>query len=133
MIAKFPFTDLTVSDLCILDPRHRVHVTATSLTRLLKRFNSHSDSTCDVDAVLMEFREYKSLPDSQLTPCISLEEFWKSMGELPLPGGEATAIRFGNLATFCKTLLVLPHSTADPECLFSMIGTVLRAVKTETL
>ena len=51
MIAKFPFTDLTVSDLCILDPRHRFHVTATSLTRLLKRFNSHSDSTCDVDGV----------------------------------------------------------------------------------
>ena len=72
----------------------------------------------------MEFREYKSLPDSQLTRCISLEEFWKSMGELPLPGGEATAMRFGNLAKFCKTLLVLPHSTADPERLFSMIGKV---------
>ena len=61
MIAKFPFTDLTVSDLSILDPHHRIDVTVTSLTRLLNRFNNNS--TCDVDAVLMEFRENKSLPN----------------------------------------------------------------------
>ena len=46
MIAKFPFTDLTVGDLSILNPRHRFQVTATSLTRLLKRFNNNS--TCDI-------------------------------------------------------------------------------------
>ena len=45
------------------------------------------------------------------------------MGEILLPAGEATAKRFCNLAK-CKTLLVLPHSTADPERLFSMIGKV---------
>ena len=45
-----------------------------------------------------------------------------SMGEILLPAGDATAKRFCNLAKFCKTLLVLPHSTADPERLFSMIG-----------
>ena len=57
MIAKFPITDLTISDLSILNPRHRFHVTATSLTRLLKRFSKNF--TCDdVDAVLMEFCEY---------------------------------------------------------------------------
>ena len=82
------------------------------------------NSTCDIDAVLMEFREYKSLPESQLPVCNdSLEQFWTSMGEILLPTGEATAKRFGNLAKFCKTLLVLPHSTADPER-FSMIGKV---------
>ena len=123
MIAKFPFTDLTVSDLSILNPCHRFQVTATSLTRLLKRFNNNS--TCDIDAVLMEFREYKSLPESQLPVCNdSLEQFWTSMGEIPLPAGEATAKRFGNLAKFCKTLLVLPHTIADPERLFSIIGKV---------
>ena len=99
-------------------------MTATSLIRLLKRFNNNCK--CDIDAVLKEFREYKSLPESQLPVCNddSLEHFWTSMGEIPLPAGEATAKRFGNLAKFCKTLLVLPHSTADPERLFSMIGKV---------
>ena len=46
------------------------------------------------------------------------------MGEIPLPAREAAAKRFCNLAKFCKTLLVLPHCTADPERLFSMIGKV---------
>ena len=123
MLAKFPLTGLTISDLSILNPCHRFHVTAISLTRLLQRFNNNS--TCDIDAVLMEFREYKSLPESQLPACNdSLEHFWNSMGEIPLPAGEATAKRFDNLAKFCKILLVLPHSTADSERLFSMIGKV---------
>jgi hypothetical protein len=46
------------------------------------------------------------------------------MGKLPLLAGEVGAKRFGDLANFCKLLLVLPHSTADPERLFSMIGKV---------
>ena len=121
MLAKFPFTDFTVSDVSILNPRHRFHATAISLTRLLKRFNNNS--TCDIDAVLMEFREYKSLLESHLPACNdSLEQFWNSMGKIPLPAGEVTAKRFGNQAKFCKILLVLPHSTALTERLFSMIG-----------
>ena len=93
------------------------------MTRLLKRFNY--SSTYDIDAVLMEFREFKSVPDSQLPECNnSLEVFWASVGSLPLPAGDVGTKRFGNLARFCKTLLALPHSTADPERLFSMVNKV---------
>ena len=64
----------------------RVHqVTAASVIRLLKQFNNNS--IYDVDAILMEFREYKSLPDSQLPIIASkyaLEGFWSAIGELPL-------------------------------------------------
>ena len=70
MILKFPFTDITISDL------KRYQVTAASVIRLLKRFNNNS--IYDVDAILMEFRKYKSLPDSQLPIIASknaLEEF----------------------------------------------------------
>ena len=63
--AKFPFTDQTISDLSMLDPCHCFHVTAAYITRLFKCFNKHS-STDDLDALLMELREYKLLPDSQL-------------------------------------------------------------------
>ena len=71
----------------------------------------------------MEFREYQSLPDPQLPAYKSLDDFWASVGDLPKPAGEFGEKRFGNLIGFCKTLLVL-HSTADPERLFSMIGKV---------
>ena len=49
------------------------------------------------------------------------------MGELPQPAGDVDAKRFGNLTESCKVLLILPHSTADPERLFSMIGKMERS------
>ena len=102
----------TVSDVSILNPRHRFHATAISLTRLLKRFNNNS--TCDIDAVLMEFREYKSLLESHLPACNdSLEQFWNSMGKIPLPAGEATAISASvirkSFARFYLFYLTLQH------------------------
>lgn len=126
MISKFPFTDITINDLRILDPEQHLQVSVTSVTRLLKRFNNNS--IYDVDAVTMEFREYKSLPDSQLPQPVTrksaLEEFWTLMGELPLLARESNAKRFDHLAGFCKNLLILPHSTADPERLFSILGKI---------
>ena len=109
------FTDLTVSDLSILNPRHRFHVTATSsLTRLLKRFNTNSN--CDVDAVVMEFREYRSLADSQLPACNDSGPPWGIFRSLPE--------RLLLIKCFYNLAVVLPHSTANPERLFSMIGKV---------
>ena len=46
------------------------------------------------------------------------------MGVLPKPAGAIHEKRFDHLANFCKLLLVLPHSTADPERLLSVIGKV---------
>ena len=34
---------------------------------------------------------------------------------------DSSTFRFGNLSTLAKHLLVLPHSNADPERLFSMV------------
>lgn len=123
IIAKFPFTDKTIGALSLLDPCNRHKVSSVSVTMLLSRFCKQS-STDEVDTVLKEWHEYQSLPSNQLPEFKSLEEFWASMGRLPLPAGEVGTKRFGNLANFCKLLLVLPHSTADPERLFSMIGKV---------
>ena len=85
MCTKDDFEVSLSGDLKILDPRQRYQVTAASVIKLLKRFNNNSNY--DVDAILMEFREYKSLPDSQLPIIASkyaLEGFWSAMGELPL-------------------------------------------------
>ena len=120
MIAKFPFADLTINDLSVLDPRHRFEASAASVTWLFKCFTP----TADLDAILMEFREYQSLPDPQLPAYKSLDDFWASVRDLPKPASEIGKKRFGNLTVFCKTLLILPQSTADLERLFSMIGKV---------
>ena len=43
---------------------------------------------------------------------------------MSLHPGEVGEKCFGNLTNFCKLLLVLPHSTADLERLFSIIGNI---------
>ena len=57
--------DLIINDLSMLDPRYRFEASAASVTRLFWRFTP----TADLDAILMEFREYQSLPDPQLPAC----------------------------------------------------------------
>ena len=69
-------------------------------------------------------REYRSLPESQLPQFSSLEDFWAKMGAFPKPGGEEPEKCFSNLTHACQLLLVLPHSTADLERFFSVIGKV---------
>ena len=63
------------------------------------------------------------MPDNQL-PIFDEsgepDQFWFSMGKIQKPG-DTSQKRFSNLAGLCKTLLVLPHSNADPDRLFSMV------------
>ena len=96
----------------MLDPRNKI--SSVVVIRLLKRFNK-TCSAEEMDTVLKEWQEFKSLPDDNLPTCVSLEHFWFCIGQIPLPAGEVGEKRFGNLANFRKLLLVLPHSTADPE------------------
>ena len=120
---KFPFTDITFKDLSLLDTWYCFEASSASLDRLVRRFQP----SADVDSLLMELRDYQSLPEAQLPPQPSqesLESFWVSMGAMPQPGGEIGDKRFPTLTQLCKTLLVLSHSTADPERLFSVIGKI---------
>ena len=50
----------------------------------------------------------------------SLDEFWHGVGKAKKPGN-SSELRFGTLYRLATVLLVLPHSNADPERLFSMV------------
>ena len=83
---------------------------------------------------MMEFRDYRVAPDCQLPAFVSgpsdvtesestsgtLDNFWAAMGELRSIT-DSTLLRFGTLSHLAKIMLVLPHSNADPERLFSMV------------
>ena len=71
IIAKFPFGDQMIQDLSLLDPRHRFEASTALVTRLCKRFSP----AADLDAVLLEFRDYQPLPECQMPTYTSLEEF----------------------------------------------------------
>ena len=49
-----------------------------------------------------------------------VDHFWATMAEQKNITDSAS-LRFGTLAQLAKTLLVLPHSNAEPDRLFSMV------------
>ena len=83
---------------------------------------------CKVCAVdISVFRDYRVAPIDQLPAFVpsddaAVDYFWFAMGELKVIT-DLTSLRFG----IAKILLVLPHSNADPERLFSMV----RKIETE--
>ena len=78
----------------------------------------------DLDQLQKELRDFKSMPESQLpefdnTSPSSVDHFWANIGDMMQPGNSEEK-RFEKLK-YLQVLLVLPHSTADAERLFSMI------------
>ena len=79
----------------------------------------------------MEFRDFRSSSDSDLpefNPEVhaAIEHFWDAMSKVKLVT-DINTHKFGTLGVLAKTLLVLLHSNADPERLFSMV----RKIETE--
>ena len=123
MISKFPFGDVTIQDLGVLDPRNRLKVTSESVNRLAKKFLSFTSDE-EFDDLQAEIRDYRSMPETEL-PTLNdsksvIDHFWSEIAELMQPG-DLQQRRFPRLAHLSKVLLVLLHSTADPERLFSMV------------
>ena len=78
----------------------------------------------EMDNLSMEFQDCCALSDDQLPPfnmveVTAIDHFWAAMAEVKLVTDICT-LRFGILSRLAKVLLILPHSNADPERLFSM-------------
>ena len=117
MLSKFPFQDLTIRDLAILNPASRSTISTASVLRLSGRFTSLT-SPNDIDDLECEVRDYKSMAASQL-PTVSsgpssIDHFWADLADMRKIT-DTEEKRFTHLPALCKRLLVLPHSTADPE------------------
>ena len=100
------------------------------LVQLANRFGSFSPD--ELDTLNMQFRDYRAAPLDQLPtydPCEAagaIDHFWAAMAEVKSVTN-LEVYRFGTLSSFAQVLLVLPHSNADPERLFSMV----RKIETE--
>jgi hypothetical protein len=120
ILAKFPET---IKELAFLDPRNREKTTITGLIQLANRFTIFTAD--EIDDLVTEFRDYRAISDSDLPSLgtnehAALDHFWAAVAEVKSITDSET-YHFGFLAQLAKTLLVLPHSNADPERLFSMV------------
>ena len=116
VLAKFPFAD----DLAFLDPRNREKTTSSALANRFTEF-----TTDEIDDLVTEFRDYRAaldieLPEVSADMPAALDYFWAAVAEVHSVTDSETC-RFGTLARLAKILLVLPHSNADPERLFSKV------------
>ena len=67
----------------------------------------------------MEFRDFRSSSDSDLPEFnpkehATIEHFWDAMSKVKFVT-DINMHKYGTLAVLAKTLLVSPHSNADPE------------------
>ena len=123
ILTKFPFSDNTIKELAFLDPRNRELSSSTGVVQLVTRFTSFTVD--QMDTLSMQFRDFRAASDDQLPPfdpheTAAIDHFQAAMAEVPLVT-DLDTLRCGVLSVLAKVLLVLPHSNADPERLFSMI------------
>lgn len=126
---NFPHDDEVVKNAIILDVTKRASVDNTNLSVLLERFPGLVEED-ELTALENEFLEYQFLSDHEL-PDTSIvmadgtlmnrrvDEIWNEISQMKnLVTGQE---RFPILGKFMAGLLVIPHSNAGCERLFSMV------------
>ena len=86
----------------------------------------------EIDLIVEEFLTYKVAPDNQLplydpNAETAIDHFWSLMGRFKVVTSTLvsdSSLAYSNLTHLLKILLVLPHSNADPERLFSLVGNI---------
>lgn len=126
IISKFPFNDATLKKLQVLDPRNRFTVATADVLDLAHQFTSFTND--DTDSLTMEYLDFCSCTDEELPPFdpktnTAIDNFWANVEDITTVT-DLNSLRFGKLAQLSKALLLLPHSNADPERLFSMVRNI---------
>ena len=123
IIDKFPFNDDIFKKLLMLYPRNRFMTDRADVLDLARRFMSFSQD--DMDLLTMECLDYRSCTDDELPTFnpqrdAAIDNFWADIGDIKTVTDLET-LRFEKLSQLMKALLLLPHSNADPERLFSTV------------
>uniref|UniRef100_H3ATZ4 HAT C-terminal dimerisation domain-containing protein n=1 Tax=Latimeria chalumnae TaxID=7897 RepID=H3ATZ4_LATCH len=127
---KLPALDKTRKLLTIIDKNHNTH-TFDDLASLLEMFPCLKKEL-DIAKLEEEFISYQVLnidalvEGSKDSSQIRMNTFWHKIGQIKDPGTRQNT--FALLPTVMKQLLVLPHSNADCERVFS----ITRKNSTET-
>ena len=123
MLQKFPFTNVFLKDLKLLQPTHRLDVTAQVACRLADNLPPHVVPPDKRERLRDEFRDWQILDDSSLpsyTAGDKLDVYWGTVAQMRNSSGQ---FRFEYLCKLTKVLLTIPCSiyNAGGERMFSMV------------
>lgn len=118
MILKFPFGDELLRHAAVADIEKRLSAKVHSLHFFIGRFPCILPEDITADQVEDEFRVYQTttFEDSLLQK--RCDEAWKDIGRIKKGGVEV----FKNLSAVMLGILVIFHSNADCERIFSLVG-----------
>ena len=126
LIEKFPFEDEMIKELAFLDPQNRGLSSVRGIIDLARRFTAFTMD--ELDTLTAEFQDYRACSDSQLPKYDPKEDtvdyFWSALGKVKSVT-DHESLRFSLLSQLAKRLMILPHSNADPERLFSMVRNIV--------
>ena len=93
-----------------------------SVLQLAKRLPPHFVPAEEYDALREEFMEYAVATDADL-PAMDdgVDAFWSAMASLKTVAGH---YKYSTISKLMKTYLLLPHSNADSERVFSMVNKI---------
>ena len=137
VLSKFPITDELLKHARWINVQKRSQAKWESVEYFLSRFKS-ALNTVNIDEMYDEFRDYQSLTDEDIGVIAWKEAkvvdglvndqeifhyrvdiLWWYMSQMVIP--ESSAKRFCHLQKVAELVVLLPHSNAGEERLFSMV------------
>lgn len=120
MVGKFPYDDPVIINAQVADISKRQVLQFNQLRYFVDRFACLLPAECTKDQLEEEFLAYQitALPDA-ITTSERIDVAWHMISNIidPLSGRK----RFGNLSNVMKGILVMFHSNADCERIFSLV------------
>ncbi|RXN16530.1 hypothetical protein ROHU_027475 [Labeo rohita] len=121
-LQKLPLREPLLNHARFVDVRQRAECGVEDALYFVERYVHllpyHSPQ--EHDALGEEFLDYQTMPLPRLEADPDIEGFWANMASLK---HKVTGVgRFERLSTMAKLVLVLPHSNADAERVFSLVG-----------
>ena len=119
---KFPLNDAIIKHAVLIEPLNRKTVSQQSLLELISALPEQIIQPESREALCAEFCEYQSMestliPSYEIGDCIDL--FWSSMQKLKDPATQN--LMYPTLCRLAKHVVLIPHSNAYCETLFSMV------------
>ena len=119
MKTSFPFEDTLIKAAATIDPTCRQTASMQSLLELVEQLPANVVPEREREQLCREFCSYQSDMDLPVfSPKDRVDQFWAEMGKITDGAG---SLSYPMLLRLAKHVLLIPHSNAFCESLFSMV------------
>ena len=119
IVKKFPLEDQLLQKAYVADITRRTEAKFGDLLFFTKRFPSLMPDEAAEDQLEIQFSQYQVDPLAAVSLNQRIDECWHNIGQLQTL--DSSLLKYGLLAHVMLGILVIPHSNADSERIFSSV------------